>query len=322
MKRQSLLKLALLQMALAAPLALLAQDQAQDPAPAAPPVQSSDPAHAWRKFGESSPSGAQQRNVAPAYQASAPAGALTMPAGTWISVRINEPLSSNHSQAGDAFTATLAQPLVVNGYVVARRGQTIQGRVDEAQKAGRVKGTSSLGLELTTLTLVDGQQVAVKTQLMDRRGDTSKGRDAGAIAATTGAGAAIGAAAAGGFGAGMGAIGGAVVSTIGVLATRGHATEVYPEMPLMFRLEAPVAISTERSEQAFQPATQADYESAGLQQRPAYRRPPYSGYYGGGYYAPYYYEPSLFLYSRPYFYGGFGRGYGRGFGRGFRGRRW
>ncbi len=36
---------------------------------------------------------------------------------------VNEPLSSDHNVSGDTFTATLTQPLIANGYVVARRGQ-------------------------------------------------------------------------------------------------------------------------------------------------------------------------------------------------------
>ncbi len=54
---------------------------------------------------------------------------------------------------------TLAQPLVVNGLVVARRGQTVIGTVENAEKAGRVKGVSKLGLGLAQLTLVDGQLI-------------------------------------------------------------------------------------------------------------------------------------------------------------------
>jgi len=72
----------------------------------------------------------------------------SVPPGTWITVRLNEPLSSDRNQPGDTFMATLAQPLVANGYVIARRGQSIVGRVAEAMKANRGGGTSRLGLEL------------------------------------------------------------------------------------------------------------------------------------------------------------------------------
>jgi hypothetical protein len=89
---------------------------------------------------------------------------LTLPAEAWISARVDQMLSSDRNQPGDAFTLTLIQPLVANGFVVARRGQIISGRVVDAVKAGRVKGTSRLSFELTDLTLVDGQQVPVRTQ--------------------------------------------------------------------------------------------------------------------------------------------------------------
>jgi len=58
----------------------------------------------------------------------------------------------------------------------------------EAQKAGRVEGTSRLKVQLTDLTLVDGQVIPVQSQLISRNGPTSVGRDAGAIAGTTAVG--------------------------------------------------------------------------------------------------------------------------------------
>ena len=61
---------------------------------------------------------------------------LTIPGGTFITVRVNQLLSSDHNQPGDAFTGSLVEPLVVNGVVVAEPGQTIAGEVVEAQKAG------------------------------------------------------------------------------------------------------------------------------------------------------------------------------------------
>lgn len=237
---------------------------------------------------------------------------LVLPAGFWITVRVNQPLSSDHNQPGDPFTATLAQPVVANGYVIARRGQMVAGRVAEVQKAGHVKGTSRLGLQLTELSLADGQQIPIHTQLIDRKGDTSVGRDVAAVGTTTGIGAAIGAAADGGFGAGMGAIAGAGAGIIGVLATRGRPTVVYPEMELTFRVEAPLTISTERSAMAFQPVSQQDYEQRGLDRRGAPPRlvrgpAPYYGYpYAYAYPYPYFYGPSLFFYS-----GGFYRGHYR-----------
>jgi hypothetical protein len=233
---------------------------------------------------------------------------------------VNEVLSSDHNHPGDTFTATLAQPVVAQGIVVARRGETLAGRVAEAQKAGRVKGTSQLSIEVGELTLVDGQHVPLRTELISYSGPTSVGADAAVIGTSTGIGAAIGAAADGGFGAGMGAIAGAGASIIGVLATRGQPTIISPEGTVTFKTSAPMTISTESAPQAFHQVQQYDYEpQQNLQGRPpAYAagpRPPYYGggpYYGGpGFYGPGYYGGGVVIYASPRYRGGY-----------YRGRRW
>jgi hypothetical protein len=247
-----------------------------------------------------------------AIPAASPArGTLTLQPGTWITVRMDQELSSDHSYPGDAFTATLAQALIADGIVVARRGQTVGGRVVEAVKAGKAKGTSRLSVELSELSLVDGRQVPVRTRFMEYQAGTSVGRDAGAVATTTGVGAAIGAAADGGFGAGMGAIAGAAAGLVGVLSTRGRATVIYPESQVTFRLEEPLAVSTESAPHAFRPATADDYEQRTLNrqraQAPA-RRPYYDpwGWYGPYYYPRFIYGPSLHFYSGPRRHGRWG----------------
>jgi len=254
---------------------------------------------------------------------------LTLRPGTFVTVRVDQYLSSDKNQAGDGFSATLTRPLVVDGLVVAERGQTVGGRMVEAQKAGRVKGVSRLSVQLTDLTLVDGHQVPIHTQLANMTAGTSKGRDAAAIGATTATGAAVGAAADWGTGAAIGAGAGALAGTIGVLLTRGRPTVIYPETLLTFRLSDPVSFSTERAPQAFHYVDTDMYahNSAASGPPPApcsgYGCPPpppyYYGYYAPPYY-PYYWGPSVSFWYGPGFYGrGF---YGRGFyGRGFYGRR-
>jgi len=262
---------------------------------------------------------------AAAPQAVPPPATLTLKPGTYITVRVNQPLSSDHNQPGDAFTATLVRPLVVDGFVVAQTGQTIGGRVADAKKAGRVEGVSKLAVQLTDLTLVDGQNIPIQSQLVSRTGPTSVGRDAAAIGGTTALGAAAGAAADWGRGAAIGAGAGALVGVVGVLLTRGHPTIIYPEQVLTFRVEAPVTIATDHAPQAFRPVEPEDYQQGLQASRPMGPRPPgpygygygpsyaYSPYgpypyaYGPGYYPyPYYWGPSFGFYVGPRFYG---RGY-------------
>jgi hypothetical protein len=242
----------------------------------------------------------QAQGAQPALPAQTLPGSLTIPAGTILLIRTNDFLSSDRNQIGDLFTAVLDQPIVVNGWVVARRGQTVVGKVKTAQKAGRIKGTSQLGLELTDLTVVEGTQAPILTELWRGEGGTSHGQDAATIAGTTGFGALIGAAADWGRGAAIGAGVGAAAGIGAVLLTRGRPTEIEPETPLSFRLVDPVTIDTTRSQQAFQPVTQQDFSGGrGEHHRPhlaaypgpygpcgyygCYGYPAYFGYYGGYY---------------------------------------
>ena len=246
---------------------------------------------------------------------------ITIPAGTFITVRVDQFLSSDKNKKGDGFSATLSKPLVADGIVIARRGQTLGGQVTEAVKAGRVKGVSHLAVQLNSLTLADGQQLPIESTLDSFKGPTSNGRDAVAMGVTTGIGAAIGAAAAGGVGAGIGAGAGLIASTIGVLVTRGRPTEIFPESQLTFRLAKPVTFSTDKAPQAF-----VAVNNAAPAQPPMRMQGPPPGYQGGyqGYPPPpppYYYPPVYPYYWGPafsFYYGlafyGYRGFYGRGFG--------
>jgi hypothetical protein len=248
---------------------------------------------------------------------------LTIPAGTVLTVRINEFLSSDKNQIGDHFTAELERPIVVNGWVVARRGEILEGQVKDAKKAGRVKGTSELGVELTDMTLVDGKQAPILTQLWRGSGGTSHGADAATIGGTTALGAAIGAAADWGRGAAIGAGAGAVAGIGAVLLTRGRPTILDPETELSFRLEDPVKVDTTESQQAFLPVTQEDFDGRSDHRRPRLAAGyPYYPYYPCGYYGSCYAYPGLVgIYGGygwgPRYYGGFHGFGGRGWG-GFR----
>jgi hypothetical protein len=234
---------------------------------------------------------------------------LTIPAGALVTVRTTQLLSSDRNRPGDEFTVTLDKPVIVQGWVVARQGQDLIGRVVQAQKAGRGKSDSQLAIELIEMVLVDGQQAPVRTELVQVLGRSTLERDQVAtVGATTGIGAVIGAAAGGGEGAAIGAAIGAVAGVAGVLNTRGRPTEIYPETGLAFRLQNPVTISTENSRQAFLPVEQRDYSTRTVRNPNRYPEPaPRPRVY---YYSPYDYDywydsPTYglyFGYYRPYYH--------------------
>lgn len=280
----------------------------------AEPVQPPPPGYNQGAYGGQAPApNANPNYQLQGYQPPAPQpvpAQLTIPAGTYLTVRVNELLSSDKNHVGDGFSATLESPVVVNGVVTAEPGQTVGGRVAEAKQAGRIEGVARLGIQLTNLPLVDGQQIPINTQLVSRSGPTSVGQDAGTIMGTTALGAAAGAIADWGRGAAIGAGAGAAVGIIGVLVTRGHPSIITPEQVLTFRLNAPVTISTANSPQAFRYIQPGEYD------RP-YNSGPGPGYGGAGYGGPGYGGPGYgaqyyaaapappYYYGYPYYYAGY-----------------
>ena len=190
--------------------------------PAAAPVPSTVPAE--------SPAPPQPRTV-------------TIAAGTLLSVRLSESLSSERNQPQDNFTATFSEPLIVEGFVVAERGARAHGRVVESQRAGQVKGVSSLAIQLVRLETSDGQSVDIQTDVFKKEGPTTKGEDATKVGAAAGLGAAIGAIAGGGKGAAIGAAIGGAAGAGTVMGSRGKQAVLPSETRISFRLREPVTLT-------------------------------------------------------------------------------
>jgi hypothetical protein len=304
------------------------QNQSSSPsAPLDQPAPSSEPAPAQQQ--DAQQPGSQQQDqqnpgdAAPAQPAPNLPAKLTVPVGAIISVRTSQWLSSDRNHAGDTFSAVLDQPVVAHGWVVARRGQTVIGRVDIAQKASDGNGVSKLGLEISELTLVDGEQIPVSTEMQQTAPAPRSGypgsteRNVATVGTTTVLGTIVGATVGGRTGAAIGAGLGVTAGIAAILYTRGQPTTVAPETLLSFRLAAPLEISTEKGPVAFQPVTQGDYKDQDAYSNAPRRRLP-----GPGYPPPYYYYGcgpwGGGCYPGPYFgpYIGFGVGvWGPGYGR-------
>ena len=234
------------------------------PAPAAAPRALRQPVNRERPVNDAQPASPEPPSAAPAAPPVAPAPpeppkevvheappapvqphSVTVAAGTMIAVRLGETLSTKNNQPGDTFFATLAQPLVVDGLVIAERGARAEGRIVEVERAGKVKGLAHLTVELTKLTTSDGQHVRVRTASFNQQGKSSRKTDAAKVGIGAALGAAIGAIAGGGKGAGIGAGVGGAAGAGDVLLTRGDDAVIPVETGLSFRLQEPVTV-TER----------------------------------------------------------------------------
>jgi hypothetical protein len=167
---------------------------------------------------------------------------LVVPEGTVLKVRTTNTLSTKTNQAGEAFTASLEEPLISGDKVIARKGATVRGVIAEADPGGRVKGVAHLAVRLASLETADGKTVSLSTNTVGRQAQATKRKDAAKIGIGSGVGAVIGAIAGGGKGAAIGAAAGAGAGTGVVLATHGDAAVLPAESVLQFRLTAPFTV--------------------------------------------------------------------------------
>ena len=160
---------------------------------------------------------------------------IVVPAGTGLTVTVDQALSSKTSQAGQSFSATLARTVTVDGKAAIPKGAHVVGTVITAKQKGKIKGEGQLAIALTGIT-VRGKDYTIQTAALD---STVKGKGK-RTAVTTGGGAAggalIGGLAGGGKGAGIGALVGGAGGLLGGALTGNKQIEIPAETALTFTL--------------------------------------------------------------------------------------
>ena len=183
----------------------------------------------------SEPAGAPERAANTPTTPPAPVEPTVLPAGTMLTVTVDQALSSDKSQSGQTFQATVAQPVTVHDNTAIPKGSSVTGTVVTAKKKGKIKGEGQLALSLTSIT-IRGKNYPIHTGTLD---STVKGKGK-RTAATTGGGSAggalIGGLAGGGKGAGIGALVGAGAGLVGGALTGNKQIEIPAESPLSFTL--------------------------------------------------------------------------------------
>jgi hypothetical protein len=165
------------------------------------------------------------------------AAAQTIPAGTHITVRTGQELSSGTAKVGEHFDATLTRALVVNGKTLAKAGAPARGKVTLAKSSGRLHAPGQLSVRLTSVQ-VGGKMVPVSTGSYHIEGKSHTKSNVTKIGGGTAVGALIGGLAGGGKGAAIGAGAGAAAGT-GVAAATGKEEAVIPaEKTLSFSTTA------------------------------------------------------------------------------------
>src|SRR5580704_10293742 len=226
--------------------------------PAATP-ESSNSASPSSPSGSNSASNGASTNApaapAPAPLPPPPPPPIVIPAGTTITVTLDQTVNSQTANNGDPFAASLAVPVTSGTLVVLPVGTKVGGTVVTAQSAGKFKGNALLQLVIDSVR-IDGTRYPMQTNEIEDVGKNRGKRTAVGAGGGAAFGAILGAVAGGGKGAAIGALAGGGAGTAGAAFTGKKDIVLPAETRLHFKLAQPLSIpAPDASAPAAPPAT-------------------------------------------------------------------
>jgi hypothetical protein len=221
-------------------------------------------------------------------QLQTPTGPVTIPPGTLLRLRTNEPVGSKRAKDGQPVEFTVIQTVAVGGMRAIPRGATVHGVVTEVQQAGALTGKPVLALTLTSLEM-GGQSYPLSTDQFKVRGPGKGDRSANNMIGGTIFGAIVGCAVRGPLGCGVGAGAGLAAGTVASAATPGPGIWIPAEALVEFHLAAPLTVNPVSAQEAARLAQGLYQGGPNLYQRGSY---PYGQPRPNAYgYPPVYYRP-------------------------------
>jgi hypothetical protein len=161
---------------------------------------------------------------------------VSIPAGTILTIRIDQHISVKTSHAGNTFTGVLVDPVLASdNSILVPKNAVVGGVVDVSHRRGHFKGRSLLELRLTSLTL-NGTQYPLTTRDVARSKKGKGRRSAGLIGGGAGLGMLVGGVASGGTGLVVGGLVGGGAGTAVAGLTGNGDIEIPAESIVRFKL--------------------------------------------------------------------------------------
>jgi hypothetical protein len=89
----------------------------------------------------------------------------TIPVDTKVRLTLQSPINSKLSEAGDSITATLTEPLFLNGEMIMPRGTEFQGKIVAIARAKRGQRSSNLSITFERAILATGFVIPISAQV-------------------------------------------------------------------------------------------------------------------------------------------------------------
>lgn len=183
--------------------------------------------------------------------------AHSLPSGTAVKIKLETPISTRSTQAGDTFSGRVTEPVMLNNRTVIPVGASLQGRVLRVSEPRRIKGRPSIDLHPESVTLPNGERLLINAVIVDtdkhkKTSVTDEGRIVGSgrdgkdnreLLVGAGVGTTVGVIAGGAKG---GFIGGGVGATATVVhwLTKRHSTELPAGTEIVMELSRPMVLSS------------------------------------------------------------------------------
>lgn len=125
----------------------------------------------------------------------------TIPKGTTMMIKLDQPVSSFSSNLGDAISATLENDIYVNDAVVVPAGSEVIGQVTNVNRSGKLGKHGEIDVRFFSIKTPDGVLVPIRAHVVTKdetgvlRGNsyaTDIARGVGIAAGSTGVGAVLG----------------------------------------------------------------------------------------------------------------------------------
>jgi len=182
--------------------------------------------------------------------------APTLPVGTAVRMKLETPLYSASTKAGDNFAGRILEDIKLDNKVVIPVGASLQGHVMQVTDPRRIKGKATIQLRPESVTLPNGQRFVMSAAVVDTnkvngtdvddegriKGPGHGSHDALEMGAGTGAGALIG----GLVGGGKGLLIGAAIGAGGTVThwlTKKNSAYLPAGSEIIFELSRPMTVT-------------------------------------------------------------------------------